>query len=534
MPITITELLERVNRPIEVKIGGGGKLQLKPFDYEQVAPLKELLSRELTDRELAAHVIHHQLKSPELIVEELQGWPTRRLGHVLAMWSKDERGLDRTLPASHPRLASFRRVLIEKVNEDPYKGIKEAMKSMGSMGFMDSVLGSSALDFASSTFVTSSLIRANEYITGLSRTGITSVVNQIGEEKHRMLGVMGTDFSFPLGQVWESVELARTAGLFDAASSLMETQRSTIEHFLQPGISELLGVQLARPQFTGLLAENNALIGGMLADLDGIAAAPSTLLMKRFVGPLADLTGVYDAYLKDTMDGLAGAMHADAKSLMSLDRLNLELTLPTTASALLVRTIRHAVQPLHELHGEETDYITRPHIQPHVQPYSQIDADQAESRDWRNKAEIRSVEVQLATVDYHLAAVWIGGWQALYSDNPHRFAHVATSGRELISQVLRKLAPSEAFTKEDIKLYGEGSNTPTRAMRLKYIFGIEQTQSSSLVEKWIRLANEVYSSFSNETHNDEATARFTERDLAGLLLAAGTIASYVLGISRLK
>jgi hypothetical protein len=75
----------------------------------------------------------------------------------------------------------------------------------------------------------------------------------------------------------------------------------------------------------------------------------------------------------------------------------------------------------------------------------------------------------LEELDPRLVTLWEGGLQAIASDNPDKVRHFTVSMRELIREVLHRLAPDQEVKKwnADPTLYHQGH--PTRQARVRYI-----------------------------------------------------------------
>lgn len=142
-----------------------------------------------------------------------------------------------------------------------------------------------------------------------------------------------------------------------------------------------------------------------------------------------------------------------------------------------------------------------------------------------------SVEELLSSVDHRLLKPWEGAKSALRSGNPDRERHVANSLRELVSHLLRTLAPNEAVeawsTRPDH--YHEGR--PTRTAQCHFICrGINHGPFERFVEENTKLVSCLFKLFQSGTHKLDSD--LSDKQLRALLVKTEGFIRFLVITSR--
>ncbi len=137
----------------------------------------------------------------------------------------------------------------------------------------------------------------------------------------------------------------------------------------------------------------------------------------------------------------------------------------------------------------------------------------------------------LASVDKALVPLYEGAIEALESKNTDRVRHFSVSSRELLREVLHRLAPNESFfewNREDLYVH---QGKPTRRGRLMYICrNIMCGEFATFIEKDIRAAVEFLSLFEKGTH--EIESQYNKRQLRVLRIRMEYMIEFLVKTSR--
>ncbi len=141
-----------------------------------------------------------------------------------------------------------------------------------------------------------------------------------------------------------------------------------------------------------------------------------------------------------------------------------------------------------------------------------------------------SLERELTKIEPELVRVWRGAKQALQSTNPDRFRHVTVSLRELLTQVLHKIAPDEEILKWTSDSSNFHNGYPTRAARLRFVCRkIDHGPFALFVRKDVEAHLSFLDVFQRGTH--ELTVSFTQEQVECLLLRAEALLRFLLLVS---
>ncbi len=126
----------------------------------------------------------------------------------------------------------------------------------------------------------------------------------------------------------------------------------------------------------------------------------------------------------------------------------------------------------------------------------------------------------------NFTAMWEGSWAVLDSKSPDRIRQAAHSGRELLMQMLAKLAPNSVFDVAEIEKYG-CKGKPTRIMRVKKILGSDNKSAVGWVDSMARALEETYDRLTAVSHERNLHPHVTEQELTGLLYALGGLGKFI-------
>ena len=143
----------------------------------------------------------------------------------------------------------------------------------------------------------------------------------------------------------------------------------------------------------------------------------------------------------------------------------------------------------------------------------------------------------LALIQSHLEAVApileqkrSGAWEALGSGRPDGCAQAAHSMREVLRQLLDKLAPEEEVKNAPWYKKPDSAVSVTRAMRIHYIIsrsGVESESSLSFIDDLAQAVDSMYAKLSAESHsNREAKITATRMYLNACEAVIGLIVTY--------
>jgi len=119
------------------------------------------------------------------------------------------------------------------------------------------------------------------------------------------------------------------------------------------------------------------------------------------------------------------------------------------------------------------------------------------------------IQSHLEAVDPILEQKRSGAWEALGSGSPDGCAQAAHSMREVLRQLLDKLAPDEQVKKAPWYEKPNSGVTVTRAMRIRYTIsgsGVESESSLSFINDLAQAVDSMYSKLSAESHSNRKAA----------------------------
>ncbi|MDE0337688.1 MAG: hypothetical protein OXI80_08450, partial [Caldilineaceae bacterium] len=177
--------------------------------------------------------------------------------------------------------------------------------------------------------------------------------------------------------------------------------------------------------------------------------------------------------------------------------------------------------------GALSSLIERVPVSPHY-PSPRVEEGVWAEYDVPADREERSLEFRLRKIDPGLGDMLLGARQALNTPNPDRSRHVLISLRELVTHVLRLLAPDGSIQiwNSDPDYYHNGR--PTRRARLLYINREINTGSlSKSVDAHVHLALILMDELNAESHI--ISSRLTEQELRALVIDTESLLYSILG-----
>ncbi len=150
-------------------------------------------------------------------------------------------------------------------------------------------------------------------------------------------------------------------------------------------------------------------------------------------------------------------------------------------------------------------------------------------------SEIKPSEVYIhgliASIDADLLTLYNGVKDAIQSNNSDKIRHVSISIRELLTQIIHKLAPDNAFFEWNQDSSNVSNARPTRKGRLRYICkNINYGEFTDFVEKDISTATAFFDLLQKGTHNIKKP--YNDQQLRALLLRLNCLISFIISISR--
>jgi hypothetical protein len=140
------------------------------------------------------------------------------------------------------------------------------------------------------------------------------------------------------------------------------------------------------------------------------------------------------------------------------------------------------------------------------------------------------IQGYLEIVDPILEQKRSGAWEALESSRPDGCAQATHSMREVLRQLLNKLAPEQQVKKAPWYEKPNSGASVTRAMRIRYIISgsvVESESSLSLINDLAQAVDSMYSKLSAESHsNREAEITATQMYLNACEAVIELIASH--------
>ena len=135
------------------------------------------------------------------------------------------------------------------------------------------------------------------------------------------------------------------------------------------------------------------------------------------------------------------------------------------------------------------------------------------------------------SVDAELVHLYRGAVEAVRSSNADRARHVCTSLRELVTQILHRLAPDELFFEWNQNHCNIVNNRPTRKGRLLYICrNINHGPFATFLERDVEAALEFLQLFQKGTHTIKQS--FDGKQLGALMVRMECLLYFLIKISR--
>jgi DNA-binding transcriptional ArsR family regulator len=245
---------------------------------------------------------------------------------------------------------------------------------------------------------------------------------------------------------------------------------------------------------SGLILENNSVLGTMLSDLEAFTKIGTTVdqVLGGLVNQTLWTTKVYDEYFVDAVKGMG--------KMPTLDDLKISVTLPTQSVASLVGTTRSIVEAEIGIPSEVEPFRLGQVRPPIYSKQYQV----AKSR----------IEIYLEPLGRRFLNKWEGAWQTFHSESKDRHSQATHSGRELLMQVLDFLAPDHVFTKEELAKYNV--KKPTRKMRIEYILKDHHSSTVELINNVAKTLDSMYDVLVGETHRRDGKDHLDDT-IAGML-----------------
>lgn len=138
-----------------------------------------------------------------------------------------------------------------------------------------------------------------------------------------------------------------------------------------------------------------------------------------------------------------------------------------------------------------------------------------------------SIEGLLAEIDPRLSRLWHGAKEAVDSRNPDSQRHAAVSVRELLDQLIRRLAPDK-----DVVAWNPLADKLSRTIRLSYITRrIESKATAEFIHCDIRSVTAYMELLNCGTHSVDPP--FTRVQLSAMLKRAEGLIAYLMFVERL-
>lgn len=280
---------------------------------------------------------------------------------------------------------------------------------------------------------------------------------------------------------------------YEALTSFSQSQRMSLASIEQVSALGIAGSNILRE-----LSAANLGLSDIISDLGVISAQDHIKTSWAAMMPnVAEVGRTYKGFLADVIGGLSESFVDN--------RLNVGIAIPTMTTSAYISSVKTAIV------ADETDAeeVVLPESFPAVQ---------------RNGATKLDVVFQSLGPNY--ITMWQGSWAVLDSNSPDRIRQAAHSGRELLMQVLEKLAPDSAFDAEAIKKDGYGGKV-TRKMRIKKILGSDSKSAVGWVDSVAKALDETYDRLAGVSHDRSIHPRATEQQLAGLLYSLGGLVFFI-------
>lgn len=246
--------------------------------------------------------------------------------------------------------------------------------------------------------------------------------------------------------------------------------------------------------------EANLGLTGIIHDLGTIKMSDwnDKIDLAPLLSNVAEVARTYKGYLADVVGDVAKSAFGEVPG-------GALLSIPTWTTSAYVGSVKNALV-VHDYDLEENSYQE-----------SQLVL-------WGERVEWSAEVFQVLGPNF--SSMWYGAWAVLESSNPDRIRQAAHSGRELLQQVLAKLAPDSAFTASEV-LNINNNGTATRKMRVRKILSGSSKSTVGWVDAVAKALDETYSQLAAISHDRDTFPRSTEKQLAGLLITLGGLLAFI-------
>lgn len=474
---------------------------------------------EPSPREFAIELIERKIKPDEAFAKRLENYTDDHLAGILMSWFlRNHPDYDWNPPEDSVPLEYCRQALVDHITElnarmsETIAGRDELLKPMRE------IAASSVIGWQSP--VISSL--AAESFRPLAQ-----VMDQYREENARMISqlaeIAGTQrLALPnLSQTSFAKEMAAMnstqSHLLDVAAQISSPLSKLAEASSQSAIQMMDEVlraaqEMLRMQAPDLTKQWREEWGTMRALYEQVTAIPEySIAAQSSLGRIA--TG--------DLGGIIG-IGEQARAILERDILGLSRSYSEYLQTFEVRPRDYLAFPSVVAEAPPRGFFNNARLVETISVEPELYEIEEESVD--------DLEELLALIDPELIRLLRGARKALASDNPDRVRHTITSFRELLTQVLHRLAPDDDVKNWSTSAKDLDKGRPTRRARLMYICrSINCPPFSEYVQKDVDIMLEVVELLQRGTH--QVTIPYTEKQLLALKVTLENGIRYLIEIS---
>jgi Predicted pPIWI-associating nuclease len=444
-----------------------GTLKLRTLSVKDVVFIENQLELDIPAREFVANLVHNQLSSPQISLEIIHEWKNRLLLRVATAWVKHRNVLDKHLSTEIEPFEAIKQTVISYINEQNQR-------------FAETLRGIAPLNMLSSSIMNMGLLdeQLSAQFLDISRQSQKAIEGLL-RSVDGFEGVNGHLSSISSG--WMA-EFTKTQSVLNSMSPLLETVHSQlaevghIAHIAQSSLN---------------LIDWSSISDKMLLSVELDAGIKSVYL---------DFSQSHTCFLD--------SLHESASAILALPPAFTRLpTVEFFTGVNLLETV--ALEEHQAVEANEKQAL-------------RIEIATETEDDFRE---------QLMFLDPNLIRLWEGAGHALYSNNPDRARHVATSLRELLTHVLHKLSPDNEIRQwnQSPELYDK--NKPTRKARLLFICrSINHGPFTDFITKDIEAVLAFVQLFQRGTH--EIIIPYTEEQLVALKIRMEGIVRFLITTYR--
>jgi DNA-binding MarR family transcriptional regulator len=282
------------------------------------------------------------------------------------------------------------------------------------------------------------------------------------------------------------------SGISAAVSAITQIQSVNLEWLQVP--QDIISLNTSH-----LFLENNALISGMMIDLQAIG--------EQIIAPITPLTHLLDITLESTRAYESYFKELVPQISITQDPVFLKnaLLTPAIGTSALLKSSRSIIEAQAEREQAEPNHPQTTQVLIITEKYAELN---------------NTLNGHLTPLGERFQNKWEGAWQVLFSDSKDRHSQATHSARELLMQLLDHLAPDESFTEEDLKI--NSISKVTRKMRIKRILGEEGSKGSiRLIDSFATMLDGMYDVLAGESHRRDGEHK-TDQGISALLAALGS------------